>query len=193
LKAYQRRGLCDQCLENGSTSLAKVYKGRVETLDPYKGCMVFGPYTRQDGRQIVTITGESIPRGKTTVSYPKYLTEVRLGKRLDPDLETVDHWDCDFNNNDSSNIRILPRVQHSIEDALRHEIITLPCVYCGNPVDVTASYINFRASQGQASPFCSRRCSGLYGTDVQNERKEKVVAEEQEVHKLKLKQVSTLK
>jgi hypothetical protein len=53
---------------------------------------VHGPYTRQqDGRQHVVVV--FVDLSKKTISYPKYLMEQKLGRELDPDLETIDHID----------------------------------------------------------------------------------------------------
>lgn len=62
---------------------------------------IYGPYTRLDGRKIIIIDGR-------TVSYPKYLLEQHLGRKL-TDNETCDHIDGDFTNNSISNLRVLSR------------------------------------------------------------------------------------
>ena len=45
---------------------------------------------------------------KTTISYPKWIMEQKLGRKLGPD-ETVDHIDDNPFNNDPSNFQILSR------------------------------------------------------------------------------------
>ena len=57
---------------------------------------VYGPYKRKDDRQIVVVVHRNGKR--RTVSYPKWLLECHLGRKLHKDRETVDHWDSDFNN-----------------------------------------------------------------------------------------------
>lgn len=128
---------------------------------------VFGPYTRKDGRQHVIL--QDVPGGYLeTVSYPKYLVEQRLGRKLDPDKETIDHIDGNWMNNDPTNLRIIPRVQHASEDVIRVKRIELPCVGCGIKVVRTPSDVRARAKRGKAGPFCSRSCAGKYGTTIQN-------------------------
>lgn len=84
---------------------------------------VHGPYKRKDGRQIVIVVENKGLR--RTVSYPKWLMEVQLGRKLDPNLETVDHIDSNFDNNDLSNLRIVPRPEHSADDTRRAKSLKL--------------------------------------------------------------------
>ena len=72
---------------------------------------VYGPYTRPDGRQHVILIFEDGQR--RTVSYPKYLMEQKLGRELDPDLETINHKNGDFTDNRWENLEILSRVDHA--------------------------------------------------------------------------------
>lgn len=124
---------------------------------------VFGPYTRKDKRQHVVI--QDSPGGKLkTVSYPKYLMEQQLGRELDPDKETIDHIDGDFTNNNFSNLRVIPRSQHISEDRSRAKMVELPCVECNTKTVRSPSYVRGRAKRGIAGPFCSRQCSGKYGS-----------------------------
>lgn len=128
---------------------------------------VYGPYLRKDGRQhVIVITGSN----RRTVSYPKFLMEQKLGRQLDPDLETVDHIDGDFTNNNFSNLRIISRSQHTKEDAVRAVSITQACVWCGCTLRRQRRHVNQNATAGKAGPFC-RPCAGKYGTDIQNRRR----------------------
>jgi hypothetical protein len=134
---------------------------------------VHGPYTRkQDGRQHVVIVFMDL--SKKTVSYPKYLMEQKLGRELDPDLETVDHIDRDFTNNDPLNLRVIEREKHCKEDAIHVEDVEIMCVLCGRKAFKQAHNLQGNKIQGKAGPFCSRSCSGLYGAYVQNEYMDKL-------------------
>ena len=122
---------------------------------------VFGPYTRKDGRRHVCLTGDNSKKRKT-VSYPKALVEVELGRRLTND-ETVDHYDRDHTNDSPDNLIVKPRVHHCYEDATRVSVSSVSCPMCGN------SFVPTRAQRrgNIAGPFCSKRCSGRYGKSVQ--------------------------
>ncbi len=65
----------------------------------------YGPYVREDGRQIIIVNGK-------TMSYPKYLLEQKIGRPLTIH-ETCDHIDGDISNNDPSNLRVLSREQNA--------------------------------------------------------------------------------
>lgn len=128
---------------------------------------VYGPYTsKKDGRQRVVLYD-----GKTrkTVSYPKYLVEQLLGITLKPN-ETVDHIDDNFTNNDPSNLRIITRSKHGKEDHKLIHPIELICIWCKTKHTQNYSDVKGNVKQGKAGPFCSKSCSGKYGTEVQNKR-----------------------
>jgi len=129
---------------------------------------VYGPYFRKDGRQhVVIVYGDGSRR---TVSYPKYLMEQHLERELEYD-ETVHHIDGDFTNNALENLQVLDRVEHRKQDAKKAEIGNYVCANCGTefrrPVSIVVAN---QLTQEKAGPFCSKRCSGTYGTDVQNNR-----------------------
>lgn len=66
---------------------------------------VYGPYQGKDGRFRVIVNG-------VTVSYPKYLIEQNLGRKLDKD-ETVHHIDGDPANNSLDNLQVINRIEHN--------------------------------------------------------------------------------
>jgi len=137
---------------------------------------VHGPYRRQDGRQIVIIKQDN---GKSrTVSYPKFIMEQHLGRILDPDLESVDHLDFDFNNNDISNLRLVPRDQHSADDTRRVKLIDLECDMCGEKFQRSPRIIRDKAKKGNTGKFCSRKCSGKYSRKLQLKQMDKLPAQE---------------
>lgn len=132
---------------------------------------VYGPYTSKiDGRQRVVIYSfeDNI---RKTISYPKWLMEQKLGRELDPNLETIDHLDTDFLNNADGNMSIKDRVSHVTEDTRRVEAFTLVCIWCNKTFKTKRPGDRIRANRiGCAGPFCSRRCQGQYGAELQNNR-----------------------
>ena len=125
----------------------------------------YGPYMRPDGRQIVIIKDEN--GNSRTVSYPKYIIEQHLGRVLDKDQETVDHWDSDKNNNDINNLRIMPRDEHSREDTRRVKLVKFKCKLCDKEFERSPRLIRDKAKKNKAGPFCSRPCAGRYSRKLQ--------------------------
>lgn len=136
----------------------------------FEGCKVYGPYTAKDGRQRVFLV---YPNGrKRTVSYPKYLMEIKLGRELDPKKETIDHIDGNFLNNDFKNLRILPIEQHVSEDTVQYKSLKCICLWCKNTFTRIGKQVSTDARNRRRNivgPFCSRRCSGKYGVAVQKQ------------------------
>ena len=109
--------------------------------------------------------------------------EKHLDRYLEED-ETIDHIDGNFLNNEISNLRILSRKEHTTNDALRNKDIIVKCIYCGKEFTIKGETLHNRnrKDRGQSGYFCSRQCSGKYGAEIQNgkrekEKVEKIVAE----------------
>lgn len=126
---------------------------------------VHGPYKRQDGRQIVIVVDDDGTR--RTISYPKWILELQLGRRLDPDLETVDHIDSNFENNSLENLRIMPRKEHSTEDTRRVKNVKFNCAWCKKEFERSPRLVRDKARKNKAGPFCSRACAGKYSRKLQ--------------------------
>ena len=106
----------------------------------YEDYKVYGPYKRRDGRQHVILKKDKI---KITVSYPKYLMELHIGRKL-LENETIDHIDRDVNNNNFNNLRIIDKVKHEREDVIRNKDIKVKCSWCGKAFIVKGSNISQR-------------------------------------------------
>lgn len=126
---------------------------------------VYGPYKREDGRQhVIVVEDDGTSR---TISYPKWLLEMQLGRRLDPDQETVDHWDSNKENNDLSNLRIVPREEHSANDTRRVKPHKFTCAWCKKDFERSPRLVRDKARKNKAGPFCSRQCAGRYSRKLQ--------------------------
>jgi hypothetical protein len=135
--------------------------------------VVYGPYvSKEDGRSRCVIVHEN--GHKQTISYPRMLVESYLGVSL-ADNEDVHHIDGDVSNNDISNLEVVLKSQHVREHSIKYkEDIFVPCYYCGINITLTPAKQSQRSrdkSRGKVGPFCSRRCSGKYGADVQRAAK----------------------
>lgn len=127
---------------------------------------VYGPYKRQsDGRQVVVVIEDD--GTSRTISYPKWLLEMQLGRRLDPDLETVDHIDSDKDNNNLDNLQILPREEHSANDTRRVKPVKFNCAWCKKEFERSPRLVRDKARKNKAGPFCSRKCAGQYSRKLQ--------------------------
>lgn len=127
---------------------------------------VYGPYYNGNhGRKLVIVVDKNGKR--RTISYPKWLMECHLGRKLDPNKDTVDHFDGDINNNDFSNLRIVPRDEHSADDTRRAKNLNLHCAWCDKEFERSPRLIRDKAKKKKAGPFCSRQCAGKYSRMLQ--------------------------
>lgn len=126
---------------------------------------VHGPYKRRDGRQIVIIVERNGRR--RTVSYPKWLMEIQLGRKLDPNLETIDHIDSNFDNNNLDNLQIIDRKTHSKQDTRRVKLVKFQCAWCDKDFERSPRLVRDKSRKNKAGPFCSRGCAGKYSRMLQ--------------------------
>lgn len=157
-----------------------IYENLNKTVGPYK--------SQKDNRlRIVLIFNDN---SKKTMSYPKYLMERHLDRYL-TDKETVDHIDGNPLNNDINNLRVLSRVEHCKNDAIRNKDVIAKCIYCGKEFIIPGSKLHNRnrADRHQSGYFCSRQCCGKYGAEIQNHKRflktiDKIVPEKYTQHKI---------
>jgi endogenous inhibitor of DNA gyrase (YacG/DUF329 family) len=135
----------------------------------YNGYRVYGPYYRKDGRQHVVLHKIANHLDKTTVSYPKYIMEMHLGKYLKPN-EVVHHRNGDFTDNSISNLMITTKSEHPGLHR-KYDPIVLKCVNCKKDVSLTSlQHRRFQSNQRNkktVGPFCSKRCVGIFGKNMQ--------------------------
>ena len=127
------------------------------------GWLVYGPYTRKDNRKVVVLyeKDKSIPR-HTSISYAKYLLEIKIGRLLEPH-ETADHIDEDKTNDDPANLQILSLVENVRKHAASKECITtyeFICPVCKNTAVKLIRYVKHNKKRGSKGPYCSRSCAG---------------------------------
>lgn len=146
----------------------------------------YGPYEGKDGRlrMILVFTNKT----KKLISYPKYLMECHLERYLEEN-ETIDHIDGNPLNNDITNLRVLPRVEHCKNDALRNKNAIVKCAYCGKEFSIEGFRLHNRNRKDRhhSGYFCSRKCSGKYGAEIQHNKRthtfvEKIKPEKYSLH-----------
>jgi hypothetical protein len=134
--------------------------------DEFLKSNVTGPYLRKsDGRKYMCVRAPGERHG-STMSYPKWLAMHILGRLLDDD-ETVDHIDRDKSNDDPSNLRVVSKRKHVMEDAQRAESVTISCILCGKQAQKKARHLRHNSKLGRAGPFCGRSCAGTYSRGLQ--------------------------
>lgn len=141
----------------------------------YKGFPFCGPYTRKsDNRTFITLRK---PNGKqTTISYPKFLMEQKLGRYLSQD-ETVDHIDGNVQNNELHNLRVLKHSEHAANDSWRNKAVIFTCPTCGRQftrIGLLLSRALSDRKRNKAGPFCSKHCAGLYGSAIRCGKQKKL-------------------
>lgn len=122
---------------------------------------VYGPYESKTafGRLFVIHYNNGQRR---TQSYPRYIMENHLGRKLE-DWEHVDHINDDFSNNQISNLQLLTQAENNKKSAKPAKFHHFTCA-CGKFAKVLlAQYKNNQIKQKKKGPFCSRSCAGKYG------------------------------
>lgn len=128
-------------------------------------------YKCKDGRYRVYLKDT-----KQVISYPKYLVEQSLGRKLNDD-EQVHHKDEDPSNNDISNLEIRMLGEHQRQHSKKYFDKIITCKWCGIPFLWTAKQQrNFHVNQkrkglSDENPFCSKKCVGQYGRFIQESNK----------------------
>lgn len=118
---------------------------------------VYGPYKRRDGRQIVIHYEEG---RKHTQSYPRYIMEQYLGRKLEK-WEHVDHVNNDPTDDRIENFQLLTQKENNQKAASPIEIYRFMCPECGSWTEKEARRVRHNRKQGKAGPYCSRRCAGM--------------------------------
>lgn len=131
----------------------------------YDDYTCYGPYTRSDGRQhVILIHHDSNGHidDRITCSYPKYIVEQSIGRKL-KSSETIDHIDGNFSNNNLSNLRIIPRSLHCKSHVSVRKSVEKQCVICGNTFYTDD---NKRLTCGSKS--CAGSCAHVLGHNKGN-------------------------
>jgi hypothetical protein len=128
---------------------------------------VYGPYKRADGRQHV-IHYDNETKSRTTQSYPRYLMELHLGRKLE-EYEHVDHINEDPTDDRVENYQLTSQQENNRKNS-KHRRDTgqfyprwyeFVCPCCGkNAKKLYHYYLNNNVRQGKAGPYCSRSCAG---------------------------------
>lgn len=105
------------------------------------------------------------PKANSKGLYPlhRILVENSLGRNLE-DNEDVHHIDENKNNNDISNLIVLPHGEHQKLHAIKRAVdnYSIVCEACKNMFFVSPSQYRLRAKRNKSNKvFCSRSCGRL--------------------------------
>ena len=114
------------------------------------GLIIYGPYKRRDGREIVVFYDQSTGR-TTSMSYPKYL----MGA---PDGSEVHHKDEDRTNNDVSNLEVLSHNEHVRRHTKDPTTIEISCDNCGNTAFKLKKNVKMSRKLDKKL-YCGRKCA----------------------------------
>ena len=120
---------------------------------------VYGPYRRKDGRQHV-IHYDGVTR--RTQSYPRYLMEQFLGRKLE-NWEQVDHINDDPTDDRLENFQLLTQIQNIKKSAKPAEVYQFICPMCGKWSEKLARHVRWNRKLGRRGPYCSKSCAGKAG------------------------------
>lgn len=133
-------------------------------------------YCQKDGRKMVYDKDK-----KQVVPYARYLMEQHLGRKLNKD-EEVHHKDHDKTNDVIENLEVVNSTKHRRHhNPLKYKDTTEQCYICGKKFTFTAKQHRNKYQERNRKPktvdkyFCSRKCSGIYGKQIQEHLSEKSI------------------
>jgi len=125
---------------------------------------VYGPYVAKDGRSRVILYKD---KRKQTISYPKFLWWKEKGILIS-DAEEIHHKDEDYSNNKLDNFEVVLKKEHRMRHISPPEMVE--CKWCKYKFILVGGKLSNRKTnkkRGKVGPFCSRTCTGKYGSYIQ--------------------------
>lgn len=121
----------------------------------------YGPYTRKDDRKhVVHVMSDG---SKKTQSYPRYLMEKQLGRKIRKN-ENVDHINHDKTDNAISNLQVITFKKNYEKEMARPERmakwVEFNCPVCGTKSKKRKNNVDANLKKGKSGPYCSRHCAG---------------------------------
>lgn len=133
-------------------------------------------YCQKDGRKMFYDKDK-----KQIVPYARYLMEQYLGRKLNKD-EEVHHKDHDKTNDVIENLEVANSTEHrKHHNPLKYQDTIEHCYVCGKEFTFTAKQHQNKYRERNRKPntvdkyFCSRKCSGIYGKQIQEHLCEKSI------------------
>ena len=125
---------------------------------------VYGPYVDSNTGRKVVIHYDLTTRTRRTQSYPRFLMEKHLGRKLLP-TEQVDHINGDPTDDRIDNFQLLSAAEnnrkHFEQKGLKAKRYYFDCPVCGKAASILyRTYKSNQLTKGKAGPYCSRSCAG---------------------------------
>lgn len=138
---------------------------------PYSTHKIYGPYIRKSDNRKYVVVQNFQGRKAYTVMYARYLKEISIGRYLASD-EQVHHIDGNLSNDVLENLQVMKQDDHAkLHNSKYPTQSVLTCVYCLNrfrATNVQMRHLKQNRRRGHFGPMCSKRCVGLYGTELQS-------------------------
>lgn len=125
---------------------------------PFEGYTVYKRLFKDLGRYMAMLYHPET-KHRTTISWARYLMSVHLGRKLDPDLETVDHVNENKLDDRLDNFELKTRAENTRKSAKKPNMVTLVCPVCSK--EFTRRREQTHLVKGGDSTTCSRRCGGI--------------------------------
>lgn len=137
---------------------------KIELKEPYKSKWKTGYIlvNRENRRTVLLVNNK---HDRTSTQYARYLMSVKLGRFLDPELETVDHIDGDKTNDNIGNPQLLTRLEN-IRKSQKKENFECICPVCNIdflvPRSRSGRIVREKIKNNQIC--CSRKCGGIFSS-----------------------------
>lgn len=122
---------------------------------------IYGPYLRKDNRMHVIFVYKN--GRKKTQSYPRFLMENHLGRKLKKH-ETIDHINNNFQDNRIENLQILSLSENVKKEMSRvnrkRKLFEGICPVCNVKFTRFLNWVLGNLKKRKSGPYCSRKCAG---------------------------------
>lgn len=128
---------------------------------------IYGPYIRKDNRKHIILRFND--SSTKTISYPKFLIEIKKGRRFLSDI-TIHHDNENVQDDSDKNLKPIIRKEHCKHHAIKQTPRWFICAYCkewfkleGKKLSELKANRKRNGRENMSGPYCSRSCAGHAG------------------------------